>query len=267
MCRPLLTRLPDLELDLLALVADALALVGVGLAQLADVGGDLADLLLVDAAYDELRRALHLEADPLGGRDGHRVAVAERELEVGAPRGDAVADAADLHRLCVAVGHADDHVGDQAAGQAVQAPALALVVGPVDLERAVLGALDRDRLRDGVGQGALGALHRHRLAVEGDLDAGRDGDGQAADSRHAGLLVDVGEDFPTHALLVGLAVGQQAARRRDDRDAEATEDLGEVASLRVDAQAGLGDATDTGDGPLAVRAVLEVDREDLALLA
>src|SRR3954453_9472813 len=36
-----------------------------------------------------------------------------------------------------------------------------------------------------------------------------------------GLLVDVGEDFPTHALLVGLAVRQQAARRRDDRDAEA----------------------------------------------
>src|SRR4051794_20688553 len=30
-------------------------------------------------------------------------------------------------------------------------------------------------------------------------------------------LVDVGEDFPTHALLVGLAVRQQAARRRDDR--------------------------------------------------
>src|SRR5438046_1668713 len=110
---PSLTRLSDLELDLLALVADTLALVRVGLAQLADVGGDLADLLLVDAAYDELRRALHLEADALGCLDRHRVAVAERELQVGALRGDAVADAADLHGLGVAVGDAGDHVGDQ----------------------------------------------------------------------------------------------------------------------------------------------------------
>src|SRR6476661_5932966 len=39
---------------------------------------------------------------------------------------------------------------------------------------------------------------------------------------------DVGEDFAAHALLVRLAVGQQSLRRRDDRDAEATEDLGQV---------------------------------------
>src|SRR4051794_38961481 len=37
-------------------------------------------------------------------------------------------------------------------------------------------------------------------------------------------LPDVGEDFPTHALLVSLTVGQQAGARRDDRDTEATED-------------------------------------------
>src|ERR1700689_5811419 len=36
-------------------------------------------------------------------------------------------------------------------------------------------------------------------------------------------LPDVGEDFPPHALLVCLLVGHQAARGRDDRDAEATE--------------------------------------------
>src|SRR6476646_906573 len=101
MCQPLLTRLPDLELDLLALVADALALVRVGLAELADVGGDLADLLLVDAADHELRRRLDLEGDALRGRDGHGVAVAEGELEVRALGGHAVADAADLHRLAV----------------------------------------------------------------------------------------------------------------------------------------------------------------------
>ena len=44
-----LTSLSDLAADVLAGVADALALVGLGLAQLADVRGDLADQLLVDA--------------------------------------------------------------------------------------------------------------------------------------------------------------------------------------------------------------------------
>src|SRR4051812_24491924 len=41
-------------------------------------------------------------------------------------------------------------------------------------------------------------------------------------------LPDVGEDFPTYALLVGLSVGQQPLARRDDRDAQAAEDLGEA---------------------------------------
>ena len=48
--------LPDLPADVLALVADALALVRLGRAHLADLGGDLADLLLVDALDDDLRR-------------------------------------------------------------------------------------------------------------------------------------------------------------------------------------------------------------------
>src|SRR4051794_28823629 len=103
---PLLTRLPDLELDLLALVADALALVRVGLAQLADVGGDFAALLPVDAAHAQLRQALQLEADAVRSLDRPRVAVADRELEVRALGRAAVADAADLHRLGVAVGDA-----------------------------------------------------------------------------------------------------------------------------------------------------------------
>ena len=47
--------------------------------------------------------------------------VAERELQLGRALGqDAVADADDLELLLVALGHADDHVVDQGAGQAVQ---------------------------------------------------------------------------------------------------------------------------------------------------
>ena len=98
-CHGLLTRLSDLAADDFALVLDALGLVRVGLAQLADVGRNLADLLLVDALDGELRRVLDLEGDALGGLDQDRVAVAQRELQVGALRQDAVTDTADLELL------------------------------------------------------------------------------------------------------------------------------------------------------------------------
>src|SRR3954451_5713551 len=54
-------------------------------------------------------------------------------------------------------------------------------------------------------------------------------------------LPDVGEDFPTHALLVGLAVGQETLARGDDGHAEAAEDLRQTGALRVHAQPGLAD--------------------------
>ena len=59
---------------------------------------------------------------------------------------DAVAGADDLEGLGVAVGDAQDHVGDQGAGQAVQRAVLPLVVGPGHLQGAVLGAGDLDGL-------------------------------------------------------------------------------------------------------------------------
>src|SRR5205807_1535017 len=77
----LLTCLSDLAADLLSLVAHALALVGVGTAQAADVRRDLADLLLVDPRDRELRRRLDRERDALGRLDHHGMAVAQRELE------------------------------------------------------------------------------------------------------------------------------------------------------------------------------------------
>src|SRR6516165_7225261 len=77
-------------------------------------------------------------------------------------------------------------------------------------------------------------------------------------------LPDVGEDFPAHTLLLGLLVGHQAARRRDDRDAEPAEHPGQVVLLRVHAQPGLGNPLDPGDGALTRVAVLEGDHEVLA---
>src|SRR5262245_58315315 len=93
----LLRRLARLAQHALVGVADALALVRLGLADLADVGGDLADELLVEALHDDARRRRHLELDPCWRVDVHRVR--EPELEVDARRaggGGAVADADDL---------------------------------------------------------------------------------------------------------------------------------------------------------------------------
>jgi hypothetical protein len=61
------SRLSDLAADLLARVSDALGLVRVGLAQLADVGSDLADLLLVDALDRERVGASTTKLMPAGG--------------------------------------------------------------------------------------------------------------------------------------------------------------------------------------------------------
>src|SRR5699024_10776577 len=61
---------------------------------------------------------------------------------------------------------------------------------------------------------------------------------------------DVGEDFPTHTLLGSLPVGQEAGGRGQDRHAQSSEDPGQFGGLGVHAQAGLRDATHTGDGAL-----------------
>src|SRR5688500_12179432 len=265
-----LTRLSDLAADLLARVPHALALVRVGLAQLADVGGNLTDQLLVDTGDGEAGRGLHREGDALGGLDLDGVGVTERELELRALERDAVTDAVDLHLLFVTLGHTDDHVVHERARQAVERAVAALVVRALDLERAVLSLLQADRLSDRQRQGALRALHAHVLAGDVHVDPGGDNDRLLTDARHVySPLPNVGEDFPAHACLVGLAVGHETARGRNDRHAEAAENSGQAGGLRVHAQARLRHAAEAGDAALAVRAVLQLDDEvlrDLALL-
>src|SRR5438045_7441467 len=77
-----LAGLAGLAADLLAGVANALALVRLGLAGRADPGGDLADELLVDAEDGQPGRVLDLEADPGRRIDLNGVAVSEVELEL-----------------------------------------------------------------------------------------------------------------------------------------------------------------------------------------
>src|SRR5215472_848842 len=82
----------------------------------------------------------------------------------------------------------------------------------------------------------------------------------------AGSLPDVGEDFPAYALLLGLLVGQQAARRRDDRDAEAAEHSRQVVLARIHPQAGLRNPLEARDGALPGRAELQRDDQVLTNL-
>src|SRR5215475_12773007 len=77
-------------------------------------------------------------------------------------------------------------------------------------------------------------------------------------------LPDVGEDFPAHALLLGLPVGHQARRGRDDRDAETAEDPRQVVLAGVHPQPRLGDPLDARDRALARWPVLQRDHEALA---
>src|SRR5436309_2135889 len=84
-----------------AVVADALALVRLGLADLPDVGGGFPDLLLVDPGDDETCRCLDREADALRRLHGDGVAEPERELEVRALGLHAVTGADDLEGLAV----------------------------------------------------------------------------------------------------------------------------------------------------------------------
>ena len=58
----------------------------------------------------------------------------------------------------------------------------ALVVGALHEEGALVALLDEDRRGDGVGQGALGALHVDRAAVDGDIDTAGHRDRESSDT-------------------------------------------------------------------------------------
>src|SRR5215467_2940959 len=77
----------------------------------------------------------------------------------------------------------------------------------------------------------------------------------------AGSLPDVGEDFPAYALLLGLLIGHQARRRRDDRDAEAAEHSRQVVLARVHPQTRLRHPLEARDGPLSRGAELQRDHQ------
>src|SRR6185503_14806563 len=154
-----LAGLASLAADVLAGVAHALALVGLRLAGSTDLGGDLADQLLVDADDRQAGRVLDFEGDALGRVDLDLVAVAQVELELLATQRRAIADAGDLEALPIAVGHADDHVVDQRPGQPVEL-LVGLLFGRSGNDQGAVLATDGHVRVEGAAERALGALDR-----------------------------------------------------------------------------------------------------------
>src|SRR5262245_52496748 len=256
-----LAGLAGLAADVLALVADTLALVRLGLARRADLRGNLADELLVDADDREAGRVLDFEADPGRRVDLDRVAVAQVELELLADLRRAITDTGDLERLAIAVGHADDHVAHERPGQAVKLLVRLLLGRAGDHELVVLAA-DRHIGVQVTGEGALGTLHRERAPIDRHVDTRRDGNGQATNSRHRSGLPDVREDFAAQLRLARLLAGHDPLAGADDDDAKAAEDARDVGLARVHAQAGLADPLEARDDRHLAVDVLELQAQD-----
>ena len=133
--------------------------------------------------HRELGLGLDGEGDALRGVDHHRVREPEGELQLGgALRDDTVADAHDLEFLLVALGDPGDHVRHEGTGQAVQGTGQPLVVRTRHLQFALLVLRNGDGFANGELQLTLGALDGHVLAVDLDLDVGRDRDREPANS-------------------------------------------------------------------------------------
>src|SRR5215211_2639269 len=180
--RPLLL-LAFLAEDELVRILHALALVGLGTAEVADLGGGLADLLLLDAGDDHLGRLRRHDRDPGRDRVFDVVAVPERELEHLAGDLRPIADAVDLELLLEALGHALDEVRELRAGHAPLRPGVLRLAARIDRDGAALHR-HRDLLRHHEGQLALLALDLHGLAGNARRHPGRHRNRLLAYSRH-----------------------------------------------------------------------------------
>src|SRR3954451_10317000 len=155
--------------DVFALVLHALALVGLRRTECADLGRDLADLLLVDAHDENFGRLRRRDRDAFRHRVDHVVAVAERDLQVLALHRRAITDAGDLELALEALGHAGHQIGDERTrGAPHRASALGLIAR-IDLDAALLH-LHGDIVGQHDLQRALRALHLDGLPfdVRGD---------------------------------------------------------------------------------------------------
>src|SRR5665213_2090846 len=256
---PFLLLLAFLAPHRLLRVFDALALVGLRLAVGADDGGDLPDTLLVRAGDGDERRLLADDLHVFRDRKGHVVAVAQLQHQVLALDRGAVADAIDLEIGVEALGDAGHHVVDERPRRAPQHARAFAVAARRHHDFAVL---DRrlDIVADGECQGAEPAFGGQHRARQIDADALRHGDRILADARHDATSEDAAQDLAADIGGAGLVVRHDAARRRENGDAESVIDARQVGDARVDAPARLRHPGDLLDDRLAI-GIFELDLE------
>ena len=129
--------------------------------------------MFVDADDIDARRLWHFEADTLGRLHQHRMRVAERQLDcIGSLGRGAIADTDDLELFAIAVGDADDHVGNERARQPMERTSLTLFVRALD-EQLCTVLTHRDVAGQFAVQRALGAIDLEHAARHLDVDACR----------------------------------------------------------------------------------------------
>src|SRR5258708_24287530 len=235
--RPLFL-LAFLAADMLGGVFDALALVGLGLAEGADHRRRLPDPLPIGAGNEDRGRLLAGDLDVAGDREDDVVAVAQLQHQVLALDRRTVSDALDLQVLGEALGHAGDHVVDEGAHRA-----------PMDSGALVLALRLHQHLAVLHQGGHLAAhrqLERAELALGGDGlpghldgDARPDGYGGFADTRHLLTSENAAEDLAADICGPGLVIRHHPPRRPPEGDAPPPFDPRPGGGLGVDAPAPL----------------------------
>src|ERR1700754_1598978 len=152
-----------LQDDLLARIADALALVGLRRTERTDLRRRLTDELLVSALDQDFGLRRDFDGDAFRRLEDHRVREAERQIDGLAGKLCAVTHADQLELLLETGGDALDHIGDDGASRATE---------------LVVGAFSENHRRD-----AVVLLERHARQFMGRQRALRalDGDGTVGD--------------------------------------------------------------------------------------
>ena len=110
----LLGRLAGFTNDAFAHVLDALALVRLGLLERTNIGGHLANHLLVDPDHRNLRLLRYIELHAIGRFELDRMAKAKLKLQLVLALGlSTLTNANDFELLAVALVDANDHIAHQ----------------------------------------------------------------------------------------------------------------------------------------------------------
>src|SRR5207237_5801185 len=124
--------------DVLVRVFNAFAFVRLGLAEGADYGGHMANLLLINAGDHDLGRPGYRNRNAFRDRIDDVVAITELNLQVLALQGGAITDATDLEATLEAFGHARHRVGEQRTIRSPHGAGALGIVARVHLDLAAL---------------------------------------------------------------------------------------------------------------------------------